>query len=277
MRIKTSEKASFFKIHQISVVGILTVKSLCGIINHVWLYIGGMLMKTIFFDLDGTLLPMDQEEFTGSYFGHLAKTMAPFGYESEKLIKSVWAGTADMIMNDGSASNEEVFWKKFSEIWGDKGLSDKKLFDEFYEKYFCDVKKVCGFNAYVPEMIKKLKALGYRVVIATNPIFPMEAQKQRIEWAGLSADDFDYITSYENSHYSKPNPKYYTEIIEKLGLDASECIMAGNDVNEDVIAAEAAGLDVFLITDCMINKKGTDISSYKKGGFHEFMEFTENK
>lgn len=233
-------------------------------------------MKTIFFDLDGTLLPLEQEEFTNCYFGQLAAKMAPFGYESEKLIKSVWAGTADMIMNDGSASNEEVFWKKFSEIWGEKGLADKKLFDEFYKNHFGSIKKSCGFNDYVPSVIKSLKPLGYRVVVATNPIFPMEAQKQRIEWAGLSADDFDYISSYENSHFSKPNPQYYTEIVGKLGLAADECLMVGNDVNEDIIAASAAGLDVFLITDCLINKKETDISEYKKGGFPELMSFIKS-
>ena len=50
------------------------------------------MIKNIFFDLDGTLLPMDEEKFTKAYFSLLAKAVAPLGYESEKLINAVWKG-----------------------------------------------------------------------------------------------------------------------------------------------------------------------------------------
>lgn len=40
-----------------------------------------MTIKTILFDLDGTLLPMDQEVFIKYYFGALVKHMEPEGYE----------------------------------------------------------------------------------------------------------------------------------------------------------------------------------------------------
>lgn len=52
------------------------------------------MIKNILFDLDGTLLPMDMEKFTQGYFKRLVAKAAPRGYEPEKLIKSVWAGTA---------------------------------------------------------------------------------------------------------------------------------------------------------------------------------------
>ena len=35
-------------------------------------------ITTVLFDLDGTLLPMELEEFTNTYFGLLAKKAAPF-------------------------------------------------------------------------------------------------------------------------------------------------------------------------------------------------------
>mgnify|MGYP000081149430 CR=1 FL=1 len=47
-------------------------------------------MKTILFDLDGTLLPMDQDAFVKYYMGLLAQKMAPHGYEPEKLVEAVW-------------------------------------------------------------------------------------------------------------------------------------------------------------------------------------------
>ena len=52
-----------------------------------------MAITTVLFDLDGTLLPMDQDLFTKKYFGALAAKLAPHGYDPEQLIKGVWAGS----------------------------------------------------------------------------------------------------------------------------------------------------------------------------------------
>ena len=57
-------------------------------------------IKAVLFDLDGTILPMGQNVFTKAYFGGLAKRLAPIGYESEKLIDSIWQGSAAMVGND---------------------------------------------------------------------------------------------------------------------------------------------------------------------------------
>ena len=72
--------------------------------------------KAVLFDLDGTLLPMDQERFTKTYFQLLAAKLAPLGYDPAKLVDSIWAGTAAMVKNDGSCTNEEAFWRVFSQI-----------------------------------------------------------------------------------------------------------------------------------------------------------------
>ena len=77
-----------------------------------------MKITTILFDLDGTLLPMDQDVFIKMYLKSLAKHMSQYGYEPNSLIKSIWAGTNDMILNNGVESNEKVFWNKFSQIYG---------------------------------------------------------------------------------------------------------------------------------------------------------------
>ena len=102
-----------------------------------------MKITTVLFDLDGTLLPMDNEEFTKAYFKLLAKKLVPYGYEAEQLVDAIWAGTAAMVKNDGSQSNEAAFWKKFSSICGEKVLADKPLFDEFYLKEFQEAKEIC--------------------------------------------------------------------------------------------------------------------------------------
>ena len=67
------------------------------------------MIKTVLFDLDGTLLPMDQDTFTNAYFKELAKKMAPFGYNPDELVKGVWKVTGAMVRNDGTKTNEEAF------------------------------------------------------------------------------------------------------------------------------------------------------------------------
>ncbi len=229
-------------------------------------------MKVVLFDLDGTLLPMDQDVFVKAYFKELCKKAAPFGYDPDKLIQGVWAGTGAMVKNQGTKTNEDMFWDTFAGIFGEKAYADKEIFNDFYSNEFDLAKTVCGYNPAAKELIKKLKAKGIKVVLASNPIFPATAQKKRMEWAGLDPDDFMYITSYENSHYSKPNIRYYAELLENIGYDAAECVMVGNDVSEDMCASEV-GIKTFLLTDCMINSKNADISSFEKGGYPELERF----
>lgn len=230
------------------------------------------MIKTILFDLDGTLLPMDQEVFLKAYLGGLAQKMAPHGYEPEMLTASIWKGTGAMVMNDGSGTNEDVFWTVFSRLMGRDTRVDEPKFAEFYENEFQNVSKSCGFNPQAAEAIREIKALGYRVALATNPLFPAIATRSRARWAGLNPDDFDLITTYETSRHCKPNPDYYRDILEILNLRPEECVMVGNDVGEDMIA-ESLGMQVFLLTDCIINKDNRDIAPYPHGSFPELMEF----
>ena len=231
-----------------------------------------MKIKTVMFDLDGTLLPMDQDQFTKYYFGLLAKKLAPYGYDAEQLISGIWAGTAAMVKNDGSCTNEEAFWKKFSALMGEKVVEDKPLFEEFYRVEFQGGRASCGFAPQAAGLVAKLKAAGYRVLLATNPIFPAIATENRIRWAGLEPEDFELYTTYENSCHCKPNPDYYRDILDRLALDPAECLMVGNDATEDT-AAELTGMQVFLLTDCLINKENQDLSRWPHGGFDELEKF----
>lgn len=231
-----------------------------------------MQITTVLFDLDGTLLPMDQDEFINCYLHLLAKKLAPYGYDPKKLIGSIWQGTTAMVKNDGSCTNEQAFWKQFSEIFGPDAAKDEPLFRNYYEIEFQNVRASCGFNPKAAEAIAAIKAKGFRVVLATNPLFPAIATQSRIRWAGLQPEDFELYTTYENSCHCKPNPAYYQDILNTLGLKAEECLMVGNDAKEDT-AAEELGIRVFLLTDCLINKEGKDISAYPQGGFDELMAY----
>lgn len=230
-----------------------------------------MNITTVLFDLDGTLLPMDQDAFTKGYFGLLTQKMDPRGYDPRQLIDAVWAGTAAMVKNDGSQTNEAAFWQKFAQIFGDAALADKPYFDTFYANEFQAAEQFCGCNPMAAETVRAMKAAGSRVVLATNPIFPAAGTRARLGWTGLSPADFALCTTYENCRWCKPSLGYYREILDTLGLRAEECLMVGNDVEEDMVAREL-GMEVFLLTDCLINRKGADLSAYPRGGFDALLE-----
>ena len=230
------------------------------------------MIKYILFDLDGTLLPMDQDLFVKDYFTRLCIKAAPFGYAPDKLPESLWMGVSAMVMNKGECTNEEIFWKTFEKIYGEKVYSDKAIFDEFYANEFQQTASVCGKNPEAKECVLKLKEMGYHVVLATNPIFPNIATESRIRWAGFEPSDFEYYTTYENSRFCKPNLKYYEEVLEHIGARPEECMMVGNDVDEDMVA-EKLGMEVFLLTDCMINKHNVDIEKYPHGDFDALLAY----
>ncbi len=231
------------------------------------------MIDTVFFDLDGTLLPMDQEEFVNTYMGLLAKKMAPQGYDPKHLVAAMWAGTQAMVENDGKQTNEAVFWADFCHIFGPDARKDEPLFAEFYAADFGQVRTVCGFAPEAAEVIGLLKEKGVRRVLATNPLFPEIATRQRIRWAGLEPEDFVLVTTYENSRFCKPNPEYYRELLDKLGLEPEHCLMVGNDVEEDMLPAKGLGIQTFLLTPCLISRSGAAPEDVPRGGFGELKEF----
>lgn len=231
-------------------------------------------IKYVLFDLDGTLLPMDQDEFIKAYFGKLAEKLVPRGYEPKKLIEGIWAGTTAMVKNDGSCTNEEAFWNTFSALLGEHVRQDEPVFAEFYHNEFQQVKAVCGYDERAAKIVRSLKARGFQTALATNPIFPSIATQSRIRWAGMEPEDFALYTTYENSCRCKPNPDYYWDVLAALGAKPEECVMVGNDVQEDMIA-ETLGMKVFLLTECLIDRAETDLSRYPHGGFDELAAFLE--
>ena len=233
-----------------------------------------MKLTTVLFDLDGTLLPMDQNRFIKAYFSHLAARLAPKGIDEKALVETIWGGTKAMVANDGSRTNEEVFWDHFVAAFGPEIRKDQATFDDFYRNEFQLAQSACGFDPRAAQTVAELKARGFTLVLATNPIFPAIATESRIRWAGLNKDDFILCTTYENSRHCKPNPHYYRDILNFLGAEPAQCLMVGNDATEDMVA-EKLGMKVFLLTDCLINAQNRELSGYPQGSFPELMAYLD--
>lgn len=231
------------------------------------------MVKAILFDLDGTLLPMDNDIFTKTYFYHLSEAAKEWGYtDRDALIKAVWNGVKYMYANDGKVTNDVVFWKGFSDAYCKDCSVDSKKFDTFYSDGFTKAKAATFPAPLAPEAVRLAREKAEKVVLATNPIFPREAYRQRLSWIGLTMEDFDLVTDYENSRFTKPNTKYYGEILEKIGVDAKDAVMIGNDADEDMAPAMALGMKFFLQNDNVLNKSGREINC-EFGGYEDMIKF----
>lgn len=162
------------------------------------------MIKAVLFDLDGTLLPMDQDQFVKGYISSMAAYLLPHGYDPKALIQALSLGTEAMYKNDGSKTNEECFWDAFNQIFQRDCRKDLDIFEEYYRTGFQKVQGDCGFSPEAAAVIQAVKEKGLRPVLATNPLFPAIATCSRVRWAGLQPEDFSHITTYENAHFCKP-------------------------------------------------------------------------
>ncbi len=235
------------------------------------------MLKTILFDLDGTLLPMEEPRFLGGYFGLLTKTMEPLGFDGKELVRVLWQGVAAMVANDGTKTYEAVFREVFARCYPDRDAdADLLHLENFYRTEFDRARVFCGYNQAAGDTVRELKKRGFSLILASNPVLPRFAQETRLKWAGVDPSAFSFFTSYENFSFSKPNPDYYRAILSACDLDPAECLMVGNDAEEDA-AAESVGIPVFLLTDCLINRKERDITRYPRGSFPELMRAIESR
>lgn len=231
------------------------------------------MINTILFDLDGTLLPMDQEEFIKLYFKGLYIKFHET-YDFDVLSKTIWKGTKAMTNNDGKLSNEDVFWNMAFKEMGLSKEENEDRFKDFYNNEFAIARGATKANPAIIECIHQLKAKGFTIVAATNPLFPQVATQNRLRWAGFDPADFALITTYEDSHFCKPNLNYYTEILEKLGKKPEECMMVGNDNQEDM-CAEALGIKGFLVKNCLINRDDAPITCSWQGTWADFIQWCD--
>ncbi|CAM3725949.1 HAD family hydrolase [Alkalicoccus chagannorensis] len=212
-------------------------------------------MKALFFDLDGTLLPMDTDKFVKQYVQELAPKTASL-VDPQTFTKALWKGTEAMMKStDPSTTNETVFMETFLPEAGVKREEIEPALAHFYEHDFGQFHVWTEKDEEAGRLVDTAYQMGYEIVIATNPLFPERAVQHRIEWAGINPEQLTLVSSYENSTFTKPHRQYYEELAAKGGWDPSDCIMCGNDTVEDLAAARA-GMKTFLVEGWVIEREG---------------------
>lgn len=227
-----------------------------------------MVLKAVLFDLDGTLLRINTGHFMNEYLKEVGAAVAPH-VDPGPFIVGLMASTSVMMANkDTSATNSEVFWEDFTRRMGDSIEIVKPVIEDFYANRFGSLSRVVQPGDWSRKAVLAALGRGLRIGVATQPVFPLSAVRQRMSWAGVDDLPWDFVASYEELHFCKPNPDYFREIAERLGLSPEECLMVGNDVEED-LAAASTGMRTGLVTDFLVNAQNKEYSTDWSGTLAE--------
>lgn len=232
--------------------------------------------KLIMTDLDCTLLPMDQDAYIQLYVTQIAKLFYSHGFDGKEIAKATMQASFMMAKNDGSRTNRDAFEEAFRSLVKDRAQEAIDIFPEVYGEPYDVIKDVTKVNPHAEEIVKLMKEKAEFVVVATQPMFPLEAVVKRLSWTNLTPDMFDDITIYDESTFSKPNTGYYKEIMDKYGADPSNTVMFGNDVNEDILPCKQLGIETFLLTDGLINAQNHDITELRQGNYIDMIEYLKS-
>ena len=205
------------------------------------------MLKAVFFDLDGTLLYMDEPKFLEIYFDAMERWIKSRGLDAEKIIEGTKVGTRAMFKNDGKATNEKVFFDAFENYMGETTEEVFNALDSYYDSAFEETFAACKPNPYSRGIVKACREMGLKVILSTNPLFPRVATLKRMALSNLYEEDFDMVTTYENSSFCKPDPRYFHEIMKRFALTPDEVIVFGNNTYDDGECALMAGLKCYII------------------------------
>lgn len=232
-----------------------------------------MRINTIMFDLDGTLLPMDNEKFTSAYL----KSINSFIYGNlgdVNFTKYMMYAVSKMQKDkDGSLTNMQKFTNYFNEVSTIKFDIFKRYVNEYYAKELDKLSGEVEKEPLVKMTVAMIKKKGYKLILATNALFPEKAIEVRLKWCGLNPNDFSFIATIDNMHYIKPNLEFYKELMGVNDLNEESCMMVGNDVREDLIASEL-GISTYYLNEYGINESGAKIDC-PQGTYVQFYEWAK--
>jgi FMN phosphatase YigB (HAD superfamily) len=204
---------------------------------------------TLLLDLDDTLLNINMDTFIPAYYRGLAAALAD-KIAPEVMIPALMSGTKAMMQNlDPALTLREVFDAHFFPALAVDRPALQERIDRFYDEVF---PKLGSLTSPIPQAVRLVDwafEQGHRVVIATNPLFPLKAIQHRLRWAGLPPEKYPFalVTSYETFHFTKETVAYYPEMLAQLGWPDDPAVMVGDDIEREVKPTRAAGLPVFWV------------------------------
>lgn len=229
-------------------------------------------LDAILFDLDDTLLGNNMDIFLAHYFPAVSEYFKPF-ISQDVFLKELLFSTQAMIEStDPNTTNREVFWSVFCERTGINQAIVEPAISAFYRDDFQKLASTTERRPVAKELIQLCFDQGLRVVIATNPLFPLQAIEHRLDWAGLPVDvyQFDLITAYENMHAAKPSLAYYQEILDCIAVEPGRALMVGDDWQNDIVPADKLGIMTFWISNGVTKPPDNQLGLLGSGNLGDF-------
>jgi FMN phosphatase YigB (HAD superfamily) len=221
-------------------------------------------IKAILFDLDGTLIDVDMYRFVPGYLRRLTAQMREL-VNPAQATKSLHNAVAAMFANDDAGKTlQEVLLEVLSLELAMTPDQYTECLTKFCDSDLGELKPLVSGHASAIDLVEASLARGWEVVLATNPIFPRQVVDARAAWGGVDCSKFSYVTAYETEHFCKPNPGFFHEVMGRLNLEASDCLMVGNDPLHD-LAAGQTGMQTCLLTPWSISRPGVEFVPDWKG------------
>jgi len=208
------------------------------------------MLKAVLLDLDNTLILFDEIKYYKAYFKKLNSYFSD-EFTADELQERVVNGTMALSQNRGGKSNLQRFLEVFAAGREDDTSVLWERFMAFYREAYDDIDVTVALPAGLQAVMEYLRQTGLKLVIASNPIFPVLAQKMRLRWGNLDPAWFTLFTHIENMRYVKPMADYYRQTCDLIGAVPAECLMVGNDPVNDMAAARA-GLMTYRTTDAEV-------------------------
>jgi len=202
---------------------------------------------TLLLDLDDTLLDTNLDTFMPVYFQALSQHMADHT-SPNIMLRALIAGMN--LMNESEDSThtlQEIFEDNFYPKLGVSRDDLVNIIEEFYDDVFPTLAQHTRQRPEAVPLIEWALSCGYRIAIATDPLFPRKATSHRLRWAGFDPDCFELVSTYEHFHFTKTHPAYYAEVLGRMGWPEGPILMVGNDVERDLMPAYQLGLKTFLV------------------------------
>ena len=153
--------------------------------------------------------------------------------------------------NKGEKTNLECFLEAFADGLAVDASLLWERFMTFYRKAYDGVQVPVAVPEGLQDVLARLRQAGLKLVIASNPIFPIIAQQKRMRWGDIDPAWFDLFTHLENMRYVKPTADYFRQACELIDEQPAACLMVGNDPVNDMAAAKA-GLKTYRTTDAEV-------------------------
>ncbi|MGK2904906.1 MAG: HAD family hydrolase [Desulfuromonadales bacterium] len=232
-------------------------------------------IQAVLFDLDGTLIDVDMNRFVPIYLHRLTGNMSD-QVNPERAVQVLHHAVAAMFANtDSDRTLENILLEVLESELAILPERYAECLEQFYQNDIETLRPLVTGHPLSSRLIESSLVRGWKVVLATNPIFPRVVIDARLAWGGLDGDAFHHITAYEIAHFCKPSTRFFDEIVDRLHIPAERCLMVGNDTLHDLSASQV-GMQTCLLTPWCIKRPGRHFKADWQGRHEELLALIES-